>query len=657
MDDLYGWTGRLLRVDLSAGRTWTVDTRDYVPEFVGGLGIAARIAWDELRPGIGPFDPDNRLFFMVGPLTGTLASGGGRIVVAGIAPQQKPSVFSRSGMGGHWGAELKYAGFDGVVVHGSAETPVYLWLHDGHAEIREAEDLWGRGTQAVTATLRSRHGAKTRVVACGQAGENLCRIACVQTETGNAAGQGGYGAVMGSKKLKAIAVRGTGGVRVADPERLLHLCLEASREGQRPTLPASGAQRRPAASRPAYAARQRKCGFCITQCGNRHYMGVPAASSTGTFTGDHFCYSYPSDLRAQVQAYAMSSDYGLNGWEIGFGIIPWLQMCKQHGLIDDIDGLSLPVPDKPLAYRADTAPVSGELLARLLQMIAFREGELGDALADGACYAAERLFGGAGVPLLDRIYPRHAGQTSHWNAHWGTGGNIYFPFWLMPILQWCVDTRDPASDATHGYSTHMLSYLPENGPERGPLTMEHAKAVCARVYGEPDVADPAYTYDKPETKAIPAIWHHDRAMVVESLLLCDKEHSRVFTMLTEDHVADTALMAKLFQAVTGVEMDAQALDRAGERIFNLLRAIDVRDSGRTREVDESAARSLTHPAFTEGVSLDLERFWPMLDTYYRLRGWDVETGWPTAERLVALGLGDVAEGLAKVGQPHPQERR
>ncbi|MBC7235962.1 MAG: hypothetical protein H5T69_08975 [Chloroflexi bacterium] len=652
MSELGGWTGRLLRIDLSTGRIWSEDTRAYLPEYIGGLGIAARIAWNELRPGVGPFDPENLLFLMVGPLTGTLASGGGRVVVAGIAPQQKPSIFSRSGIGGHWGAELKYAGFDGIVVQGRADAPVYLWVHDGEAEIRPADDLWGHGTLAVTQMLRVRHGAKTRVVSCGQAGENLCRIACIQTETGNAAGQGGYGAVMGSKQLKAVAVRGTGGVRVADPQRMLTLCLQASREGQRPNWPPLnprpvGGNHAPQATLPF---RQRKCGFCITQCGNRHYMGVPAAFGAGSYTGDHFCYSYPAELRAQVQGYSITADYGLNGWEIGFGIIPWLQMCKQHGLLEAIDGIPLPVPDKPLAYRADTAPVSGELLARLLRLIAFREGELGDALADGACYAAERLFGGAGAPLLDRIYPRRAGQTSHWNAHWGTGGNIYFPFWLVPILQWCVDTRDPASDSTHGYATHMLSYLPIHGPNRGPLTMEEAKAVCARVYGEPDVADPTFTYNKPETKAIPAIWHHDRAMVVESLLLCDKEHSRVFTMLTEDHVADTALMAKLFQACTGVEMDEKTLDRAGERIFNLLRAIDVRNHGRTRAIDKYTARTLTHPAFTDGVSLDLEQFWPMLDKYYELRGWDPATGWPTRERLQALGLGDVANELYRTHQ-------
>jgi aldehyde:ferredoxin oxidoreductase len=213
-----------------------------------------------------------------------------------------------------------------------------------------------------------------------------------------------------------------------------------------------------------------------------------------------------------------------------------------------------------------------------------------------------------------------------------------------------VDTRDPASDCTHGYAAHMLSYLPEHGPNRGPLSVAQARAVCAQVYGEPDVCDPTFTYDRPETKAIPAIYHHDRGMLVESLLLCDKEHARVFSMESEDCAADTGLMARLFCACTGYETTEEELDRAGARISNLLRAIDIRNHDRARRVDWATACSLTHPAFTDGVALDLEQFARMLDTYYELRGWDPANGWPTRARLEALDLCDVADGLAAAGK-------
>jgi aldehyde:ferredoxin oxidoreductase len=346
-----------------------------------------------------------------------------------------------------------------------------------------------------------------------------------------------------------------------------------------------------------------------------------------------------------MEGRAITSDYGLNGWEISYGIIPWLQMCKQHGLIEKIDGLDIPVPDEPVEYNRDQAAVSSEFLNMLLHKISFREGEIGDALADGACYAAERLFDGRGKPLLDHIYPRHAGQTNHWNGHWGTGGNIYFPFWLVPILQWCVDTRDPASDSTHQFTEHVLRYLPEHGPNEGPLSFETVRAVCAKVYGEPEVCNPDLAYEKPETKALPAIFHHNRGMLVESLVLCDREHTRVFSMQSEDRAADTALMSKLFSACTGYEVAEEKLDAAGERIFNLLRAIDVKYFGRSRQVDEQVAQDLTHPAFTDGIELDLKKFWPMLDRYYELRGWNPANGWPTREKLTELGLDDVADEL------------
>ncbi len=649
MTATFGWAGKILRVDLSSGKIWTVDTLDYVPQFVGGMGIAAKIAWNELSPSVDALDPESPLFLMVGPLTGTLASGAGRVLVAGIAPQQRPPVFSRSGMGGHWGAELKYAGYDGIVVTGQAETPVYLWIQDDQVEIREAKDLWGQGTFATTSALRSRHGSKVRVVSIGQAGENLCRIACLQTETGNAAGQGGYGALMGSKKLKAVAVRGTGGVRVADPERLIDLVREGSREGLTPQLPRPGAP--PSAQpSPQHAVRRRKCGFCLSACAHPMHMGVPIEDNPGTTTVAQQCYGFRSSPRGGLEARALASDLGLNGWEISYGIIPWLEMSKQHGLIDEIDGLPIPVPDTPIGYNRDVVPTSAEFLRMLLHKIAFREGELGDALADGACYAAYQLFDGRGVPLLDRIYPRHAGQTSHWNAHWGTGGNVYFPYWLVPVLQWCVDTRDPASDSTHSYTTHALRYIPQHGPEQGPVPWDKMREVSQRVYGNPDVFDSQFTYEQPETKALPAIYHHDQGMLAESLVLCEYEYPRVFSLLNDDYQADTAIMAKLLTACTGVETSEEELNRSGERIFNLLRAIDIRNHGRSRAVDWSAAESLTHPAFTEGECLDLERFSEMLDTYYRLRGWDLATGWPTRERLVTLGLADVADALDELAE-------
>jgi aldehyde:ferredoxin oxidoreductase len=346
----------------------------------------------------------------------------------------------------------------------------------------------------------------------------------------------------------------------------------------------------------------------------------------------------------------MTSDYGLNGWEIAYGAIPWLQMCKQHGLIDRIDGIDIPVPDRPLFYRRDTEPFSSEFVHALLRKVAFREDELGDALADGTCYAAERLFGGQGVPLLDRIYPRRGGQTAHWTGHWGTGGTVVFPWWLPPVLQWCVDTRDPASDSTHQWTEHVLPYISDNGWRPGPFSPERTRALCARVYGDPDVCNPAYTYDPPELKAIPAIWHSHRGMIVNSLVLCDREHTRVFSAESDDGMADTALTAKLWSACTGYDISERELERTGERIWNQLRAIDVMYFGRDRAIDESTLDGFMYPGKDDGVVLDRARFLPLLDAYYKLSGWDPASGCPTRDKLNELSLGDVADGLEGAGK-------
>ncbi|MFC1718747.1 aldehyde ferredoxin oxidoreductase N-terminal domain-containing protein [Candidatus Poribacteria bacterium] len=652
MSEVYGWTGKILRVDLSSSEVSTVDTMKYVPDFIGGLGVASRIAWEELSPGVDAFDPENMLFVMVGPLTGTTASGAGRVEVLGIAPQQHPPVFSRSGMGGHWGPELKYAGYDGIIIQGRAEEPVYLWVHDSDVEILDASKIWGRGTYGATRALRVRHGWETRVISCGQAGEHLSRIAIMQTETGNAAGQGGYGGVMGSKNLKAIAVRGTMGVKIARPQEFLDLCINASREGQRGDLNSGSRSVKQAdiqTDRDGNVVRRRKCGFCITPCIHRIYENVQATDGLSVPSVARHCWGYMGkSSKVDLTARAITSDYGLNGWEITYGIIPWLEMCKQHGLIDKIDGIEIPIPDEPIGYMKDTEPYSAEFVHTLVHKIAFREGELGDALADGACYAADRLFGGAGIPLLDRIYPRHCGQTEHWGGHWGPGGGVYYPWWLPPILQWCIDTRDPANDSTHQWTEHVQPYMPESGPHRGPFSLEKVSAVCAKVYGNPDIVNPAFEYDPPELKAIPAIWHSHRGMVVDSLILCDYENTRVFSTLSEDGSADTALMSNLFSACTGYDVSEVELDRSGERIWNQLRAIDVRNFGRNRNIDESTIDGFMYPGKDDGVMLDREKFLTLLDKYYELSGWDLANGHPTRAKLEQLGLSDIADGLKAV---------
>jgi aldehyde:ferredoxin oxidoreductase len=233
--DTYGWCGKILYVDLANRRLEERDSAVYADLYLGGRGMATRIYWDTVGPGVGAFDPENHLIFMTGPLGATGAQGASRFVVAGKSPMRQPEGFCCGNLGGYWGPELKRAGFDGVVVYGASEKPVYLLIQDGRAEIRDAGRLWGQGVYAVEEMLKAAHGKHVRWVATGVAGENRCRNATLMTDNEGSA-TGGFGAVMGSKKLKAIAVSGKGGPSVAEPERLRDLNKEAVRLSRRDPL-------------------------------------------------------------------------------------------------------------------------------------------------------------------------------------------------------------------------------------------------------------------------------------------------------------------------------------------------------------------------------------------------------------------------------------
>ena len=218
----YGYAGKILRADLSSGRASNVSTLDYSGRFLGGRGIAAKIYWDEVPPEVGPFDAENRLVFITGPLCGVPAIGGSRWEVCGKGPGSPPR-FSYGNLGGRWGAALKFAGYDGVIVQDKSEKPVYLFIHDDTVEFRDASGLWGKGAIEAREALKSELGSSVKVVAIGPAAENLAVMATLLADN-DASGSGGLGAVMGSKKLKAIVVKeGREGVKIAQPDKLREL--------------------------------------------------------------------------------------------------------------------------------------------------------------------------------------------------------------------------------------------------------------------------------------------------------------------------------------------------------------------------------------------------------------------------------------------------
>jgi aldehyde:ferredoxin oxidoreductase len=234
---IYGWTGKILKIDLTTGKTSLIPTMDYAERFIGGRGINAKLHYDEVAAHVGAFDPENKLTIMTGPLDGTIAPTSGRVEVGGKSPQTYPNEsYTVSSFGGWWGPELKYAGFDGLIVHGKSPKPVYLYIRDGKTELRDATHLWGKDIFTTQEMLWKElgDGRKPQILTIGPAGENLIRFAIMMHGSSSASGQGGFGGVCGSKNLKAIVVRGTGYVEVARPKELMDVAYEMNRWIYRP---------------------------------------------------------------------------------------------------------------------------------------------------------------------------------------------------------------------------------------------------------------------------------------------------------------------------------------------------------------------------------------------------------------------------------------
>ena len=646
----YGWAGKLLRVDLSSGKVWTEDTLRWGTDCLGGRGLAARIAWDELAPGVGAFDPENPMMFMPGVLAGTPAPSSGRTSICAVSPQAYPvEWFTRASIGGHWGTELKYAGYDGLIVTGKSDGPVYLWIDDDKVEVRDASHLWGKGIFGAQELLLGELGNDVRILTIGQAGENLSRIAIIATETESAAGQGGFGAVMGAKQLKAIAVRGTGSIRVADPEGLLARCkvLQDAMLGKRPRRELTG-ERVEKYGLKHYACTQHCAVPCVT-----FYDHVPGVvHKDRVYKGQFHCCSpgFPKmgkywdiGFEAGFEVAQLSNDYGLNHWEFCFGFGPWIHTCQQRGELQELDG-----------DRVDLN--SPEFWVSMIEKTSLRQG-WGDAFAEGG----RRLPGllGVGEDVIGQFYPAW-GHASHWDGHGSFGGPSY-PYWLVTGLQWAMDTRDPLGGG-HGHTSNfarMAGAIPMDDKDK----WEKVRELSEKVYGSRSAADPWSGY---EGKALAASLHCDMNPLKDALGICDN----IFPMIVDLEADDLMVRAGgvegrhfehyFSEPALGLGLSVEEFYKVGTRIFTLERALQVRNYSRTRETDETIIPYLSYPEVNpnpfnkERMAVDPEKFRGLMDEYYDMRGWDRATGRPTREALEALNLGDVADGLASSAEPQKE---
>ena len=659
---MLGWCNRLLRVDLSNGHIEAQETAPYFPSYLGARGLAAKVLWDEYPEPVDPFSPDAPLMFVPGALTGTTAPYSGRTCISGFGPQGYPYPwFTRSNIGGGWGGRLKRAGYDGLVVTGCSETPVYILIRDDTVSIVPAEELWGVDSFETQQRLQSLYGRTARSLTIGPAGERLSRIATIQTDTTNAAGQGGFGAVMGAKKLKAVTVVSTGKVEVADAERLRWL-TQAIGDEVRPTRRwrSYDALNQALAAEGGGRARPYACTEgCPSPC-QTIYSDVPGCAFDRKWSGALACvsgrfgggmdtvYSWKLGQRATVELNLYANELGLNHWDILVGMIPWLRACHLNGLLPEVNGKAFDLN-------------SSDFWVHLLRAMAYREG-MGDALAEGGWRGALQL--GLGVDLMRRYYTGW-GYAGHWDGHAAFTNTIVYPFWIVSALHWAMDTRDPAS-STHCYVQNVMRWSPlrealspwrpPHDDDRPKITWDHMRGIGERLYGRADTLDPWSGY---EGKALPGAYHGLRSVMKDCLPTDDQVFPLIYSLNTEDRlcrigeIAGPDVDAEILRAGTGVDWDTAELTRACERILNLERAITIRHWGRDRSMDERVLPAFEYdenwvnPEVGQRMRLDREEFAPVLDEYLRLRGWDVATGWPTAERLESLDLAGVHEPMAE----------
>jgi len=626
---MYGYTGKLLRVDLEA-RQARVEAvpEDWQESFIGCRGINTILLYKEVGPEVDPFSPDNKLIFGTGPLEGT-PIGMGRISIQTKHPKR---FIGEGGSGGHWGAQLKFAGYDYVVIEKKADEPVYILIDDSRVEIRDAADLWGKDVREKNLILRRETGLPVEVACIGPGGERLVSDAKVMVTLDHAGGRG-CGTIMGDKKLAAIAVHGTGGVKVKDPERFLtayrrfrklldlkdtidpfvpswaflsaNMLLQMfSEQGW---LHAYNAQRGSMESflngeeyLNEYVTRP-ESGFCcpFPACGRRFevkkgkYAGVSGDEREGGFSIAAAVVginSWPVMLKFRELCSLSGIDEFMAEYTIG-----WAMECYERGIItkQDTDGI-------PLTFGNEDAFIA------MTEKIIAREG-FGDILARGS-QEASKIIGKGSERYLLTIKGRELEVMPQRNGY-------------QMALALAVCEGGP--DHTRWYPPYPPN--PKSIPSDLNLPFDPVKAFQTRSV---------------EDKGRLVKWLYDSRAILESLPTC------VFIVRNILGI-DLRPWLDLYATCTGYDCSLEAFTEKGERIVNLERAYIVREGFR-KEHDTVPRRMLEEPIPDRNIPPMGENLGLMVDDYYLNRGWDLKTGIPNEEKLRNLNLDFVIDDLKSI---------
>lgn len=633
----YGYAGKILRVNLSEGMISTVPTSVYADEFLGGRGIGARVYWDEVSRQLHAFHPDNKIVIATGPAAGFTRVAGSRWMICGKSPASDPETFSYANLGGSWGSRLKFAGYDALIIEGSAKKQVYLYINESEVEIRDASWLWGKTTTDTRTILKRSLGKGVRVLAIGPAGENLVPFATLIADE-DASGSGGFASVMGSKKLKAIAVYGDKRPNAADPSKLQEITdyLYQIKKGEWDIIPPLWAPK---------GTRRQLCYGCISGCFRNTYQFSNGGRIKFSCQAAAF-YQEPSSRfhngwnEAVVMATKLCNDYGLDTLVVD-SMIGWLRKCYEEGALNDKEtGL-------PLSKIG-----SVDFIEALVKSISLKEG-IGGILALGTTRAARELKKGT-EELLGELITARANEKSDYDPR----------LYIITALLYAVEPRRPIQQL-HEVTHTMMKWLGHPGmPTDHLLTHEELTATAELFWGSKESGD----FTSHEGKALGAKKIQDREYAKESLILCDFAWPLMYVRSGDSHIGDPTLESRIYSAIVGKSVSEDELNHFGERIFNLQRAILIREGWKGRDQDRLPdfihESPLERAHLNEGcmvpgprgeaISLKghvLEKpvFERMKDEYYQLRGWDLQSGLQTRAKLEELELRDVADSLASRG--------
>ncbi|MEM2869657.1 MAG: aldehyde ferredoxin oxidoreductase family protein [Thermoplasmata archaeon] len=657
----YGaFAGSLLFVDLGKGTAKRVPLeRHWCELYLGGRGRDARVLFEKQDPSTGPLDPASLVLISTGPLTGLLGPTTGRLNVAGRSPLT--GIYGNSNAGTNFGPELKFAGYDGIVLTGRSPRPVRLSIQDDDVRLKDASELWGEGVFETTARILEEEGPEARVAAIGPAAENGVLFGSVIFDFWDAAARTGLGTVLASKNLKAVSVQGTGAIRVADPKAYYEAAREGwlavledpgFRTGEHSALGTSicvnwgnaqgwlptrnfreswfeGADRISGEEfRDVFSTREaplpagRACFSCPNRC--KRYGRIDEGKYAGTRGNIEFegVAAFGSkcgvdDLGAVFHAYMLANDYGMDCITCGNTIALFME-CIERGLLED-EGLGL---------RFGCADAMVEMVHR----IANREGRLGELGSQGSERAAAAIGKGAEA-LLNTIKGLETIACDPRAAKaFGFGFAV-------------------ASRGSDHLRAHPVFEMLRKPPEVGRELFGSPEAVELRKYGG---------------KVRLVAWHENLAAVTDSAGSCRFMHASYYAQYPipelmnkyakrKRAVVHSIKYHKWIEAATGIPMSYEGLMEFGDRIINLERALNLR-WGLRREQDTLPRRFLTEripkgPA--KGELFEPRILEEMLVEYYKIRGWDPRTGYPYEERLASLGMEDVAAALKERGLLSP----